>query len=58
MSKSPAASPFCCVAALVAAYFVFDLGRYFSLDYFKAQQAAIDAWYRASIRGRPRSSTF
>jgi uncharacterized membrane protein YdjX (TVP38/TMEM64 family) len=33
------------LAALVAAYFVFDLGRYFSLDYFKTQQAAIDAWY-------------
>ncbi len=33
------------LAALVAAYFVFDLGRFFSLDYFKTQQAAIDAWY-------------
>jgi pyruvate/2-oxoglutarate dehydrogenase complex dihydrolipoamide dehydrogenase (E3) component/uncharacterized membrane protein YdjX (TVP38/TMEM64 family) len=32
------------IAALVAAYFVFDLGRYLSLDYFKAQQMAIDAW--------------
>jgi len=34
------------LAALVAGYFVFDLGRFFSLDYFKAQQAAIEA-YRA-----------
>ena len=30
------------VAALIAAYFAFDLGRYFSLDYFKSQQAAIE----------------
>ena len=35
------------VAAVVAAYFVFDLGRYFSLDYFKSQQAAIDSYFRA-----------
>ena len=35
------------LVALVAAYFAFDLGRYLSLDYFKTQQAAIDAWYRA-----------
>ena len=31
------------IAALVAAYFVFDLGQYFSLGYLKSQQAAIDA---------------
>ena len=35
------------LAALVAAFFVFDLGRFFSLDWFKAQQAAIDAFYRS-----------
>ncbi|MCM2328436.1 MAG: FAD-dependent oxidoreductase [Lysobacter sp.] len=35
------------IAALVAAYFAFDLGRYLSLDYFKSQQAAIDAYFRA-----------
>ena len=33
------------VIALIAAYFVFDLGKYFSLDYFKSQQAAISAAY-------------
>ncbi len=33
------------IAALVAAYFVFDLGQYFSLGYLKSQQAAIDAYY-------------
>ena len=33
------------VIALIAAYFVFDLGKYFSLDYFKTQQAAISAAY-------------
>jgi len=35
------------IAALVAAFFVFDLGDYFSLDYFRQQQEAIDAYYRA-----------
>ena len=35
------------IAALTAAYFAFDLGQYLSLDYFKAQQAAIES-YRAS----------
>jgi pyruvate/2-oxoglutarate dehydrogenase complex dihydrolipoamide dehydrogenase (E3) component/uncharacterized membrane protein YdjX (TVP38/TMEM64 family) len=35
------------LVALIVAYFVFDLGRYFSLDFFKSQQAAIDAYFRA-----------
>jgi len=35
------------VAASVAAFFLLDLGRYFSLEYFRSQQAAIDAYYRA-----------
>lgn len=35
------------VAALIAAYFTFDLGRYLSLDHFEAQRAAIES-YRAS----------
>ncbi|MBT0963574.1 FAD-dependent oxidoreductase [Denitromonas iodatirespirans] len=35
------------IAALVASYFIFDLGRYFSLDFFKSQQAAVEA-YRAA----------
>ena len=35
------------IAALVAAFFAFGLHRYFTLEYFKAQQAAIDAYYRA-----------
>ncbi|MBL8517356.1 MAG: FAD-dependent oxidoreductase [Betaproteobacteria bacterium] len=35
------------VAALVAAFFVFDLGRYLSLDFFKSQQAAIDTYYQS-----------
>jgi len=35
------------IAALVAAFFVFDLKQYFSLDYFKQQQAAIDAYFQA-----------
>ena len=35
------------IAALVAAFFVLDLDRYFSLDSFRSQQAAIDAYHRA-----------
>ncbi len=33
------------VAALVAAYFAFDLGRFLSIDYFKGQQSAIEAFF-------------
>jgi pyruvate/2-oxoglutarate dehydrogenase complex dihydrolipoamide dehydrogenase (E3) component/uncharacterized membrane protein YdjX (TVP38/TMEM64 family) len=32
------------IAALVGVFFAFDLGRFFSLDFVKSQQAAIDAW--------------
>ncbi len=35
------------IAALVAAFFVFDLKQYFSLEYFKQQQAAIEGYSRA-----------
>ncbi|MFM7461344.1 MAG: VTT domain-containing protein, partial [Burkholderiales bacterium] len=35
------------VIALIAAYFVFDLGRFASLDYVKTQQAALTNYYRA-----------
>ncbi len=35
------------IAALVAAFFVFDLGDYFSPDYFRQQQETINAYYRA-----------
>ncbi len=33
------------VAILVAAFFIFDLGRFLSLDYLKSQQAALDSLY-------------
>ena len=36
------------VIAMIAAFFIFDLGKYFSLDYFKQQQAAITASYQAN----------
>ena len=36
------------IAALIACYFVFDLGQYFSLDYIKEQQSAFDALYQDS----------
>jgi pyruvate/2-oxoglutarate dehydrogenase complex dihydrolipoamide dehydrogenase (E3) component/uncharacterized membrane protein YdjX (TVP38/TMEM64 family) len=35
------------IAAVVLLYFALDLGRYFSLDAFKAQQAAIENWRAA-----------
>jgi pyruvate/2-oxoglutarate dehydrogenase complex dihydrolipoamide dehydrogenase (E3) component/uncharacterized membrane protein YdjX (TVP38/TMEM64 family) len=35
------------IAALVAAWFAFDLGRFISLEYFRSQQAAIEAYVRA-----------
>jgi len=33
------------LVALVAAFFIFDLGRFLSLDYLKSQQAALDSLY-------------
>lgn len=36
---------FAVIAALVAAFFMFDLGRFLSLDYLKSQQASLDALY-------------
>jgi len=35
------------IASLIAAFFVFDLARFFSLDYFKAQQALIEDYTQA-----------
>ncbi len=35
------------LAALIAAFFVIDLGQYFSLAYIKSQQAAVLAQYDA-----------
>src|SRR5262245_28509912 len=35
------------IATLIATFFVFDLQRYISLDYFRGQQAAIEAYFRA-----------
>ena len=35
------------VLALLTVFFTFDLGQYFSLEFFKSQQAGIDAYYRA-----------
>ena len=36
------------VAAAIAAFFIFDLGKYFSLDYFKSQQAALATYNLAN----------
>jgi pyruvate/2-oxoglutarate dehydrogenase complex dihydrolipoamide dehydrogenase (E3) component/uncharacterized membrane protein YdjX (TVP38/TMEM64 family) len=36
------------IAALVAAFFVFDLGHYFSLDYLKSSQHAFKTFYAAN----------
>jgi len=36
------------VAALITSFFSFDLGQYFSLEFFKSQQAEIDNIYRGN----------
>jgi pyruvate/2-oxoglutarate dehydrogenase complex dihydrolipoamide dehydrogenase (E3) component/uncharacterized membrane protein YdjX (TVP38/TMEM64 family) len=36
------------ILALIASYFVFDLGSYLSLDHFRSQQAAIQDWRTAN----------
>ncbi len=36
------------IAALIVAFFAFDLDRYFTLAFFKSQQAAIDGYVQAS----------
>ena len=36
------------VVALIIAFFIFDLGKYFSLEYFKQQQGVIAAYYQAN----------
>ena len=36
------------IVALIAAFFIFDLGKYFSLDYVKSQQAVIAAYHLAN----------
>ncbi len=36
---------FTAVIVLVAVFFLYDLGQYFNLEYLKAQQAVMDAYY-------------
>ncbi len=36
------------IVIAIAAFFVFDLGRYFTLGFFKSQQAAIDSYFSAN----------
>ena len=36
------------IVALIAGFFIFDLGHYFSLEFFKSQQQSIDAYYQAN----------
>ncbi len=36
------------IIAAIAAFFIFDLGRFFSLDYIKSQQDAFSAYYAAN----------
>jgi uncharacterized membrane protein YdjX (TVP38/TMEM64 family) len=35
------------IVGLIAAFFAFDLAHYFTLEYFKSQQAAINSYYAA-----------
>jgi pyruvate/2-oxoglutarate dehydrogenase complex dihydrolipoamide dehydrogenase (E3) component/uncharacterized membrane protein YdjX (TVP38/TMEM64 family) len=36
------------LAAAVVAFFAFDLGQYFGLEFIKSKQAEFDGWYRAN----------
>jgi pyruvate/2-oxoglutarate dehydrogenase complex dihydrolipoamide dehydrogenase (E3) component/uncharacterized membrane protein YdjX (TVP38/TMEM64 family) len=36
------------IAVLIVVFFAFDLGHFFTLDFFKSQQAAIDGYVQAS----------
>ena len=36
------------IVALVAAFFIFDLRQYFSIEYFQSQRAAIEAYFQAN----------
>lgn len=36
------------IVAVIAAFFAFDFGHYFSRDSFTVQQAAIDTFYHAN----------
>ncbi len=47
MSKSKIIVALAVIAAIIA-FFAFDLGKYFSIDYFKSQQAAITAYYQSN----------
>lgn len=38
---------FAVIVALIAAFFIFDVGRFFSLDYIKSEQAALTDLYAA-----------
>lgn len=46
MTKSRILLVVAVIALLAVAYFVFDLGQYFSLPYLKSQQAELDGYYR------------
>ena len=37
------------IAILIACFFAFDLGQYLNLEYFKTQQAAINAYYSENL---------
>ena len=39
---------FVALVALIAAFFVFDLRQYFSLEFFQSRRASIDAYYAAN----------
>jgi pyruvate/2-oxoglutarate dehydrogenase complex dihydrolipoamide dehydrogenase (E3) component/uncharacterized membrane protein YdjX (TVP38/TMEM64 family) len=48
MKKTPRLLLFMVILTLIGAWFIFDLGSFLSLDYFKTQQVAIDAWRTAN----------
>ena len=47
MSKSKLAL-LIAIVVLISGFFLFDLGQYFNLEFFKSQQAAIEGYYNAN----------
>lgn len=45
MIKTPRLLLFLLIITLISTWFIFDLGQFLSLDYFKDQQDAIEAWH-------------
>jgi len=46
--QNPKIAILVCIAILLASFFIFDLGQYFTLDYLKAQRDSFSSYYQAN----------